>query len=125
MLPAINNNNFLRPNLTRFNSFSSAGKITNIEDDSLAISILELYQENLSKLKSSENYWLTTHKELQAYMMNNVQDIDDDLAQWEVLITPKGKYLCKKLIPWKQLYDRYDEFIKLGESIIKQIDEKY
>jgi hypothetical protein len=125
MLPAINNNNFLRPNLTRFNSFSSAGKITNIEDDSLAISILELYQENLAKLKSSENYWLTTHKELQAYMMNNVKDVDDDLAQWEVLITPKGKYLSKKLIPWDQLYDRYDEFIKLGESIIKQIEEKY
>jgi hypothetical protein len=58
-------------------------------------------------------------------MMNNVKDIDDDLAQWEVLITPKGKYLCKKLIPWNQLYDRYFDFIKLGESIIRQIDAKY
>jgi hypothetical protein len=42
-----------------------------------------------------------------------------------VLTTPKGKYLCKKLIPWKQLYDRYEDFIKLGESVIKQIDVKY
>ena len=122
LLPAIYNNNFLRPNVTRFNSFSSAGRITNIEDDSLAINILELYHENISKLKSSENYWLATNKELQEYIMNNVKDIDDDLSQWEVLTTPKGKYLCKKLIPWKQLYDRYEDFIKLGESIIRQIE---
>jgi hypothetical protein len=124
-LVRLNSNAFLRPNDTRFNSFLSAGKVGRIENDSLALQILELYQEYIPRIRSSENGWTSMNDELNNYMMDHVRDIDSDQAQWEVLISPKGKYLCKALIPWPQLYERYNDFIQAGEKIIKQIDAMY
>ena len=124
-LQILGSNNFLRLSDTRFNSFLSVGKIGNIKDDSLALNILNLYQDLVPKIKSSEGGWITRNNQLNEYIMDNVKDVDDDLAYWEVLTTPKGKYLTKGLIPWQQIYLRYEDFKILGEVIIKQIDDRY
>lgn len=125
MLSFIINDIYLRPHQSRFNGFLSAGKIMTIEEDSLALDILDYYQEILPSIKSSESSWLGNHNNLKEYLVDNVKDIDSDMAKWEVLVTPKGKYLTKSLIPWPQLFERYENLLTSGESIVKQIDELY
>lgn len=125
MLPNIRNSTFLRIHKSRFTGFLSAGKIMTIEEDSLALNILYYYEEVIPALQSSEGGWLTTYGKLNTYLTDNVKDINSDLAKWEVLTTPKGKYLTKCLIPWQQLFDRYENVIESGEAIIKQIDKAY
>ncbi|WP_316634484.1 DUF6090 family protein [uncultured Flavobacterium sp.] len=124
-LPYININTFLRPNIYRFNGFVSSGRIGNIENDSLSLNILKYYQQTLSEVNSSESGWMSQQKKLQLFLdenLNNPESIEDN---WSLLTTPKGKKLTKNLIPWDQIYKRYDNLIKAGEVIIKQIDEEY
>jgi Family of unknown function (DUF6090) len=121
----VGGNAYLRPNTSRFNSFLSAGKILNVENDSLSIAILELYEATIPKIKSSENGWIERNRKLQDYLIDNVNDIENNISKWKVLVTPKGKYLCKSLIPWGQIFERYEDFIKEGESIIGQIEKMY
>jgi len=123
-LPQIRSNITLRPNSNRFTSFQTSGKLTNIDNDSLLLEIVDLYQEYIPRLKSSEGGWVSINGSLQNYIMDTAKE-DNDMAYWQVLTTPKGKYLCKSLIPWKQLYQRYEDFIEQGEKIIKRIDELY
>ncbi|MET3028048.1 DUF6090 family protein [Flavobacterium sp. UW10123] len=120
----VNSNIYLRPNIYRFNGFVSSGKIGNIENDSLSVNILNFYQGILSQINSSESGWLTRQKSLRAYLENttNPEDLKDN---WQALTTPKGKYLTKNLIPWQEIYDRYNYFIENGEIIIQQIDKEY
>lgn len=124
-LSYIGGNVYLRPNTSRFNSFLSAGKILNIENDSLAIRILELYEVVIPRIKSSENSWIEKNKKLQDYLIDHVDDVENNLSKWKVLTTPKAKYLCKSLIPWEQIYERYDDLIKSGKLLVNQIDEMY
>jgi len=124
-LKSILSNAYLRPNRSRFDGFLSSGKIMNIEPDSLATEILYLFQEVIPQIKSSESGWVATHDKFRDYVIDNVKDADDDMAKWEVLTTPKGKYICKLLIPSPQLFDRYNNFIDVAKSIIDQIDKKY
>ncbi|MFX9020019.1 hypothetical protein ABTN35_20440, partial [Acinetobacter baumannii] len=77
-----------------------------IEEDSLALQILDYYQEIIPSVTASEASWVNTNATLQDYLRDNVKDVDSDIAKWEVLTSPKGKYLTKSLIPWQQLYDR-------------------
>ena len=125
MLPEIKYNIFLRPHKSRFTGFLSAGKIMTIEEDSLALQILDYYQEIVPSVTSSESAWVNSNASLQDYMRDNVKDIDSDIAKWEVLTSPKGKYLTKSLIPWSQIYERYDALIISGEEIINKIDKIY
>lgn len=124
-LSLLSTNIYLRPNIYRFNGFVSSGKIGNIENDSLSLNILRFYQETLSEVNASESGWLSNQKKLQSYLdenLNNPESIEDN---WRILTTPKGKKLAKNLIPWNQIYERYNNLIKSGEVIIKQIDEEY
>jgi hypothetical protein len=121
----ISYNSFLRPNKNRFNGFLSAGKFNNIESDSLAFEILYYYQEALSQVQSSEGGWGSYHNILQEYLLNNTKDPNDNFSYWEAFSTPKGKYLAKRLVPWNQIYERYNNLIENGERIIKLIDEEY
>lgn len=125
MLPEIRYNIYLRPHKSRFNGFLSAGKIMTIEEDSLALQILDYYQEIIPSVTASEASWVNTNATLQDYLRDNVKDVDSDIAKWEVLTSPKGKYLTKSLIPWQQLYDRYDVLIRTGQKIIEEIDKTY
>lgn len=124
-LSNLNSSISLKLHKSRFTGFLSAGKIMSIENDSLALNILNYYQDVVPSLQLSEGGWGSSHYELVRYLTDNVKDVDSDMAKWEVLTTPKGRYLTKSLIPWQQLLDRYQAIIVMGEAIIKQIDELY
>ena len=124
-LAYINTNTFLRPNIYRFNGFVSSGRIGNIENDSLSINILKYYQQILSEVNSSESGWISRQKKLQTYLEENLNNPESIEENWSLLTNPKGKQLTKNLIPWSQIYERYNNLIKSGETIIKQIDEEY
>lgn len=124
-LAYINTNVYLRPKIYRFNGFVSSGRIGNIENDSLSLNILKFYQETLSEVNSSESGWLSNQKKLQTYLDENLVDPESTADNFRVLTTPKGKKLAKNLVPWNQIYERYNNLIKSGEVIIKQIDEEY
>ena len=124
-IPQINSNTFLRPHESRFNGFLSAGKIMTIEDDSLSYAILAYYQEVIPRLKSSEAGWESLHNHLSEYLLDNVKDFDNYENIWEVLTTPKGKFLAKSLRPWGQLLERYRDIILTGNKIIATIHKLY
>ncbi|UUF12742.1 MULTISPECIES: hypothetical protein [Flavobacterium] len=91
----------------------------------LSLNILKFYQETLSEVNSSESGWLSNQKKLQTYLDENLIDPESTTDNFRVLTTPKGKKLAKNLIPWNQIYERYNNLIKSREIIIKQIDEEY
>jgi hypothetical protein len=121
----LGSNSFLRPHKSRFEGFISSGKMLNIESDSLVSNILLYYQEGIPAKKASEGGWLSTQSKLLEYVFDNIKNTDSDGDYWQILAAPKGKYLCKHLIPWQQIYDRYNGFTALGQTIVKQIDEEY
>lgn len=124
-LSYINTNVYLRPKIYRFNGFVSSGRIGNIENDSLSLNILKFYQETISEVSSSESGWMSNQKKLQNYLEENVTNPESISDNWNVLTTPKGKQLSKNVIPWNQIYERYNNLVKSGETIIKQINEEY
>ncbi|MBF4515429.1 hypothetical protein IRZ71_03710 [Flavobacterium sp. ANB] len=124
-LPYININTYLRPSIYRFNGFVSSGRIGNIENDSLSLNILKYYQQTLSEVNSSESGWMSRQKKLQNYLEENLNNPESISDNWNLLTTPKGKQMTKNLIPWNQIYERYNNVIKSGETIIKQINEEY
>lgn len=124
-LPYINANIYLRPKVYRFNGFVSSGRIGNIENDSLSLNILKFYQVTIPEVDASESGWISRQKKLQNYLEENLNNPESITDNWKVLSTPKGKQFTKKLIPWNQIYERYNNLIKSGETIIKQIDEEY
>jgi hypothetical protein len=121
----INDNSFLRAHKSRFNGFLSAGKIMTIEDDSLTQNILRYYEEVLPALKSSEDGWISVNSLLNAYLIDNAKDLENDMSKFQVLVTPKGKYLTNSLIPWPQLLERYQAVIFEGNKIISTISRMY
>ena len=123
--PQLNINFKLDVHQSRFDGFLSAGKIMSIEDDSLALNILNYYQEAIPSLRLSEGGWNSMHYELVRYLIDNTEDVDDNMATWKVLTSSKGRCITKSLIPWQQLFDRYMKVVTTGEAIIKQIDELY
>lgn len=121
----LNSNVYLRPNKNRFNGFLTAGKINNIESDTLVSEILYYYQEALPQVQASEGGWGKVQNVLNDYLINNTKDLNDNMSYWETLSTSKGKYLAKRLVPWKQLYERYNNLIAKGQTIISLIDKEY
>lgn len=124
-LVKIRSNTFLRVHKSRFQGFLSAGKIMTIENDSLTQNILEYYEEYLPELESSEQGWITENDLLNAYITDNTKDLGSDLSKFQVLTTPKGKYLAQTLIPWTQLLERHDSLIVEGNKIISTISAMY
>jgi len=124
-LEVLNNDITFRTHRARFDGFLSAGKIMSIENDSLSFAILNYYQETLQALKLSESGWISQSGLLHSYILENTKNVEDEMSQWQVLATPKGRFISKGLIPWPQLYERYQHLINEGNSIIQQIDNMY
>jgi hypothetical protein len=116
---------FLEAHTSRFNGFLSAGKIMTIENDSLAQDILNYYQDILPNLKISENWWHSTNESLQTYLSNNIKDFDDNMDEFHVLATSRGKHITKSLIPSQQLLFYYQAVIDKGNNIITTINKLY
>ena len=109
----------------RFNGFSSAGKITNIENRQLQFDILNYYQNAIPQYQRSESGWNTTQYRLMLYMKDSIKNADDDKEKWQLLTSLKAKNIMISLTGWQQLYDRLDAITSDGQSIIKQIDKLY
>ena len=124
-LAYIDSYTFLRAHKSRFNGFLSAGKIMSIENDSLTQNILNYYQEVLPALQTSEERWFSQNRLLLTYLTDNVKDFENDMDKFEVLTTPRGKYLTKSLIPWPQLLERYKSVSLKGNKLILNIDKLY
>jgi hypothetical protein len=124
-LDKIRSNTFLRVHKSRFEGFLSAGKIMTIENDSLTQNILEYYEEILPELGSSEQGWVSENDLLNTYLTDNTKDLGSDVSKFQVLTTPKGKYLTKTLIPWPQLLERHESLIVEGNKIISAISTMY
>ena len=119
------NTTSFRTHSSRFTGFLSAGKIMNIENDSLTQDILNYYQEVVPDLKSSEDGWFGIHGRLRIFLEDNVTGPETDKTKLSALTTPKGRHLTRLLIPWPQLIERYHTVIDRGNAIIAAIDKTY
>lgn len=118
-------NTFLRAHKSRFDGFLSAGKIMTIENDSLTQDILEYYQATLSALNTSEDGWIHQNVLLDTYLLDNTKDMGSDLSKFQVLASPKGKYLTRSLIPWPQLIERCHSAMNEANKIMAKISKLY
>lgn len=125
VLNSITSNAYLRPNMSRYTGFSTSGKLLNIENEKLTQNILNLYQELVPRIKSSEGGYIERHTKLLDYLYDNMTERNSEESKLKVLLTPKGRNFCEQLIPGDQLFKRYNDFIKSGKEIIQQIDEEY
>ncbi len=121
----IGNSSFLRPHKSRFTGFSSAGKIMTIEKDELVQAILEYYQGTLAALSTSEEAWLNIHKGLYQFLISQGIDSKQPKEVYQVLSNIQGKAYTKRLIPWPQLLERYQNAINDANSIIAMINKLY
>jgi hypothetical protein len=110
---------------SRFNGFLSAGKIMNIESDSLTQNILNYYQVIIPDLRTSEDGWISQHGLLSRFILDNIETFENEKTTLDVLTTTKAKYLTRQLIPWLQLIERYQAIIDRGNAIIAAIDNTY
>jgi hypothetical protein len=119
-------NMWLRQNTNRYEGFKNSGKVENIENEELAQEILFYFQQGTSQLKSSENGWLSRQESLRNFWEINIKEDENDLEKGlSLLQTSKGKRLTKQLLPWQQLYDRYDTLMSSGKRIIELINNEY
>ncbi|MDR0793216.1 MAG: hypothetical protein LBE82_07890 [Chitinophagaceae bacterium] len=110
---------------TRFNGFLASGKMTNIEDEDLALQILNYYQEIIPNCKRSENGWISENGRLNTFLFDNIKDFDNDMDYWKVLASSKARHLSKTLIPWPQLLERYQAVYDEATAIIVKINKLY
>ena len=119
-------NAWLRPNSSRYEGFRSSGKLSNIENDTLLQNILNFYQEIIPRIKSSESGWIKIQDRLLDFADQNLVTYRSPLKNRLAMIsTPRGKYLCARMITQPQLYERYNELITQAEVIVKKINAMY
>jgi hypothetical protein len=124
-LSSIYSNAYLRPNMSRYTGFLMSGKLLNIENEKLTQNILNFYQELIPRIKSSENGYIERHSKFSTYLLDNMTEVISDQSLLKVLLTIKAKNYSKRLTHPDQLLERYNDFIKAGNEIIKSIDEEY
>lgn len=119
-------NSFLRPNTSRYEGFKSSGKLEDIEDKKLLHQILDYYQETLARIHTSELSYIDKGNKLLDVFIDQVIENDDGTNNYEkIILEPKCKNLCKTLIPRAQLFERYNNVIAAGNSIIRRINDLY
>ena len=122
----INENVSFRPGISRFEGFKSGGKLEEIADKQLLQNILNYYEQAIPQLNNSENGWIGLQKSLSDFFTDSKTEYDDGTNNYFQLITmPKAKNLSKKLVPWPQLYERYNQIIALSSTVVKEIDNNY
>jgi hypothetical protein len=112
------------PTRSRYDGFLMSGKLTNIEDEKLLTSILNLYQSLLPQLQTSEGGWSGRQHKLRDYRDDKLEG-DDQLSRFRLLTTPKGKRLLQQMQTSPQLYERYQNYIDQSREIVKAIEAEY
>lgn len=121
----INSNIFLRPHKSRFSGFSSAGKLLTIENDELVQAILHYYESTLPQVASSEGGWVSYHNKLNEYLTDSGVYYENTTEIYQALTTTKGKMYARRLIPWPQIFERYQNATNDANKIIATINQMY
>jgi hypothetical protein len=112
------------PNKSRFDGFMMSGKLNNIEDAANLNRILNLYQNFLPQIRTSEGGWASRQEKLRNYRDDTLVS-DDPRAHYALVTSPKGKRLLARMAASHQHYARYQRYIDASREIIKAIDEAY
>jgi hypothetical protein len=119
-------NTFLRPSVSRFEGFKSSGKLQDIGDKKLLQDILYFYEQAMPQLQSSESAWISMQGKLwELFLEQQVVKPDGTNNNFEIISQPKVHNLCRMLVPWPQIYERYKQVMDIGDTIIKEIDKDY
>ena len=115
----------INSNSSKYEGFKSSGKIGLIENKELAQNILIFYNQDLPDYYKSTNGWNMLNTGLNGFIMDNLVENENGTDnRLEVLTMPKAHNLCKRLIPWQQLFDCHEILIQKAEAIIKEIDKE-
>lgn len=117
-------NRFFIPTKSRYDGFLMSGKLINIEDEQLLSAILDLYQNQLQLVRSSEGGWLARQHKLREFRDDRLEG-DDARSRLDLLTSPKGKRLLREMNTSSQLYKRYQQYIDSCNAIVKMIDTLY
>jgi hypothetical protein len=113
-------------NSSRYEGFKSSGKLEGIENKKLLSDILNFFQGDVPDLQGLVRGWNSLHLELNEMVIDKLVEHDDGTDnRIEFLAIPKVHNLCKRLIPWSQLFEFHQLVIKSAGNIIRQIDEEY
>jgi hypothetical protein len=115
-----------RPNISRFEGFKSSGKLEEILDKQLLQNILFYYEQAIPQLRASEGGWIGLHEKLAGFFIDNkVENEDGTNNSYHLIMKPMSRNLTKMLIPWPQLYERYNKIVTLTGTILKEIETNY
>ncbi len=115
---------WLLPNKSRYEGFKQSGKLPFIRDDSLQNQILYYFEDVIPSLGLSEESWISNHRKLQAYLVENLVSYPDGSNNSiELIKQAKAKNLCRSLIPWDQLFKRYELTKQTAKNIQIRIEK--
>lgn len=113
-------------NSGRFEGFKSSGKIGLIEDQVLQNDIMDLYQENITNLVGSTNYYSSVKQKLIDYYNLHVKRVTDSTNNVDVVLSSdEVRNLANSLTDIRDIVKRYDHCIANSQKIIDEIDEEY
>jgi hypothetical protein len=114
------------PNDGRFEGFKSSGKIGDIEDTELQNDIMDLYQEDISSLLSSTNFFSQRKGKLVDFLTKNIKQQSDSTSNLStILAVDEARNICHNLFFTPQIIQGYDSCIAKSKKIIEAIDKKY
>lgn len=120
------NSTGLGANNGRFEGFKSSGKIGTIENTTLQNDILDLYQEDISSLVLSTDYYSAAKNKFNDYYNKNLKRLSDSTDNmYTVLSSDEARNLEEDLTNTRQIINRYDLCIAKSKKIIKEIGKEY
>jgi hypothetical protein len=122
----IDGNPVLSIKSSRYDGFKSSGKLEEIENKKLLSAILNFFQGTVPIMEGSARAWRSYQLELREMAVEKLVENDDGTDnRVEFLAIPKVHNLCKRLIPWAQLFEFHQWVIRDAGSIVEQIDATY
>jgi hypothetical protein len=116
----------LMPNNGRFEGFKSSGKMSNIENKSLQIDIMDLYQEIIPILLYITHDYIKMQQQLNNYVIENKVRVTDNSSNFLTLMTKdKPRNMFEILANTNGVLERYDLCINQMKKIIDKIDKEY
>lgn len=113
------------PQNSRYEGFTSSGKLITIENNILLERLTKLYQSYLPQVKQSEAEWMQRQNRLQDFLENDFSGNDDFKHHLALITSRKGQHLTDRAVDRTELLERYRQYIELGTMIIKDIDAAY
>jgi hypothetical protein len=116
----------LMPNNGRFEGFKSSGKMSTIDNKTLQIDIMDLYQEVIPILLYITHDYISTQKQLSNFINDNKIRVTDKTSNFlDLMKKDKARNIFEILSNTDQVLERYDLCINQMKKIIAQIDKEY